>query len=228
MVKIKWDIFVWDTLSSFRSIQRYFELVESQIKKVKDEEWEQLQQLPVPRDEEEYQTEYAPEIGAHKHEYEEVLPRLVSYSFVLMLFSELEFRINEICRVLKKRENVPLKINDFKGNLIERFTKFLIIANKSQLEKNDRDEIDNFVVVRNCIAHNNGFLSNFKDAKKLSNIAKTERHLEIDGRGENARILVLSGFLYSRFEFFMEMFKRLFDSLNFGPEIPIILDKEQS
>lgn len=149
MVRIKVDFFVWETISAFRAIQRYFELVEAQIAKVKDEEWEKLKQLPVPSDEEEYQTQYLVEIDAHKREFGKVLPRLVVYSFVMMLFSELEYRINEICRELKKRENLPLKINDLRGDLVERFSKFLKMAKKPQLENAEKTAISGFVVVRN-------------------------------------------------------------------------------
>ena len=228
MVTIRIDFFVWETISAFRAIQRYFELIESQIGKVKDEEWEKLKELPVPRDEEEYQTEYVPTIEAHKHEFEKVLPRLVGYSFVMMLFSELEFRINGICRELKKRENVPLKINDFKGDLIEKFSKFLIIANKPQLETNEKTEINDLIVVRNCIVHNNGFLNNFSKSEKLRSITKSKLHIEVVGKADNARIKVSSGFLYSSIEFFIAMFRRLFEVLNFGPEFPIISDKSKS
>ena len=154
MVRIKIDFFVWETISAFKAIQRYFALIESQIDKVKDEEWEKLKALPVRKDDEEYQTEYGPTIQAHKNEFEKVLPNLVGYSFVMMLFSELEFRINEICRELRKREKVPLKINDFRGNLIERLSKFLIAANKQPLEKNEVIEIRNFLIIRNCVVHN--------------------------------------------------------------------------
>lgn len=225
MVTIKIDFFVWETISAFKAIHRYFELIESQIGKVKDEEWEKLKELPIPTDEEEYQTEYVPTIQAHKHEFEKVLPRLVGYSFVMMLFSELEFRINEICRELKKREDVPLKINDFKGNLIERFSKFLIIANKPPLEKNEKTEITAFIVIRNCVVHNNGFINNLSDPKKLRNVAKNKLHIEITGKGDNERIKVSSRFLYSRIEFFIAMFRRLFEALNFKPEYPIISGK---
>jgi hypothetical protein len=226
-VKIKIDFFVWETISAFQAIQRYFELVESQIGKVKNEEWEKLKKLPIPSEEEEYQTEYIPTIEAHKHEFEKVLPRLFGYSFVMMLFSELEFRINGICRELKKREYVPLKINDFKGDLVERFSKFLIIANKPQLENNEKTEINNFIVVRNCIVHNNGFLSSFAKSDKLRNIVQSELHLKIVGKGENARVEVLSGFLFSRVEFFIGMFDRLFETLSFGPKFPIISNETE-
>jgi len=222
MVKIRIDFFVWDTISAFRGIERYFNLIESQIGKVKDEEEEKLKKLPIPRDEEEYQTEYIPIIGAHKNEFEEVLPRLVGYSFTIMLFSELEFRINELCRELKKRKNLQLKINDFKGNLIERFSKFLIIANKPPLEENEQTEINDLMVVRNCIVHNNGFLNNFSDSKKIRNIARNKLHIKGVGKSDHARIKVSSGFLYSRINFFIDMFRRLFRTLDFGPEYPII------
>ena len=224
MVRIKIDFFVAETISAFRAIQRYFELIESQIGKIKDEEWEKLKELPVPRDDEEYQTEYSPTIEAHKHEFGKVLPRLVGYSFVMMLFSELEFRVNGICRELKKRENVSLKINDFKGNLIKRFSNFLIIANKPPLEKNEKTEINDLIVVRNCIVHNNGFLNNFSKSKELRSIAKSKLHIDVVGEADNARIRLSSAFLYSRIEFFIVMFRRLFGVLNFGPEFPIISD----
>ena len=228
MVRIKIDFFVWETISAFKAIHRYFELIESQIGKVKDEEWEKLKALPIPKDDEEYQTEYGPTIQAHKNEFEKVLPKLVGYSFVMMLFSELEFRINEICRELRKRENIPLKINDFKGNLIERFSKFLIIANKPPLETNEEAEIKDFIVIRNCVVHNNGFLKNFSDPMRLRNVANNKLHIEITGKGDNERIKVSSRFLYSRIEFFITMFRRLLEALNFGPEYPIISGNDES
>lgn len=228
MVRIRIDFFVWETISAFKAIHRYFKLIESQIGKVKDEEWVKLRELLVPTDEEEYQTEYVPKIEAHKNEFEKVLPMLVGYSFVMILFSELEFRINEICRELKKRENFPLKINDFKGDLTERFSKFLIMANKPPLEKNEKAEIKDFIVIRNCVVHNNGFLKNFSDPKRLRNVVKNKLHIEISGKGDNERIKVSSLFLYSRIEFFIAMFRRLFEALNFGPEYPIISGKDES
>lgn len=228
MVKIKIDFFVWETISAFKAIYRYFELIESQIGKVKDEEWEKLKALPIPKDDEEYQTEYGPTIQAHKNEFEKVLPKLVGYSFVMMLFSELEFRINEICRELRKREDIPLKINDFKGNLIGRLSKFLIAANKSQLEKKELDEIKDFIIIRNCVVHNNGFLKNFSESKRLRDVAKDRLHIEITGKGNNERIKISSRFLYSRIEFFIAMFRRLLVALNFGPEYPIISGNDES
>lgn len=222
MTKIKIDFFVWETISAFKATKRYFELIESQIVKVKDEEWEKLNALPIPKDDEEYQTEYGPKIQAHKNEFEKVLPRLVGYSFVMMVFSELEFRINEICRELRKREHVPLKINDFKGNVLERLSKFLIASNKSPLEKKEVNEIRDFIIIRNCVVHNNGFIDNFSDSKRLRDIAKDKLHIEITGKGNNERIKVSSRFLYSRIDFFIGMFRRLLVALNFGPEYPII------
>ena len=226
MVKIRIDFFVWETISAFKTIQRYIELIESHIGKAKGEEWLKLKELPVPRDEEEYQTEYVPIIQSHKHEFEKVLPRLVGYSFVMMLFSELEFRLNGIAREIKKRENVPLKISDLKGNIIQRFSKFLSSANKPQLSQNEKSEINDFMIVRNCIVHNNGFLNNFGKVVQLKNIVKSKIHIEIEDKSASERIKVTSRFCHSRIEFVIAMFRRLFKDLNFGPEFPIISDEE--
>ena len=219
MVRIKIDFFVSDTISAFRSIQRYFRLIESQIEKVKKKEWEKLKSLPVP-------TEYSLKIDVHKHEYGKVLPRIVSYSFVTMLYSELEFRINEICRELRKREEIPVKLSDFRGDLIERFAKFLKVANKPQLTSDERTEIQDFMIVRNCIVHNNGFLENFGKSRKLKSIAKSKSHIEIVGKSMSERINLTNRFCYSRIEFFIPMFRGLFDVLGFGPEYPTISDEK--
>jgi hypothetical protein len=227
LVTIKLDYFVFKTISAFQAIQRYFELIESQIEKVKDEEWEKLKELPVPKDDEEKQTEYDPTIGAHKHEFEKLLPRLVSYSFVMMLFSELEFRLNAICRELKKRENVPVKINDFRGDLIERFSKFLKVAGKPQLKGNEKSEIKAFMEIRNCIVHNNGFLENFSKSDYLRNIAKTNLHIDITGTNKSEKIIVNNAFCFSRIKFFITMFRGLFEVLGLGPEYPEVSDNKQ-
>ncbi|MFH1974010.1 MAG: hypothetical protein ABIJ52_00430 [Pseudomonadota bacterium] len=193
MVTIKFNFFVWETISAFRAIQRYFELIESQIEKVKDEEWQKLKELPAPIDEEEYQTEYLPTVGAHKHEFEKLLPRIVGYSFVMMLFSELEFRLNEVTREINKRDNVPQKISDFNGDLVEKFCKFLKASGKPQIDIAEKTEINDFKVVRNCIVHNNGFLNNFRKSEQVRKIARNKLHIEIIGKPASERIQSLLG-----------------------------------
>ena len=192
MVTIKIDFFVWETISAFRAIQRYFELIEFQIEKVKDEKRQRLRELPVPRDEEEYQTEYLPTVCAHKHEFEKLLPRIVGYSFIMMLFSELEFRLNEITREINKRDNISKNMSDFKGDLVKKFCKFLKVANKPQMNIAEKTRINEFKVVRNCIVHNNGFLNNFKKSEQVRNIAKNKPHIEIVGKPAFERIQVTS------------------------------------
>lgn len=228
LVTIKIDFFVFKTISAFKAIHRYFELITSQIEKVGENECEKLKELPIPADDEEYQTEYIPKIGAHKHEFEKLLPRLVGYSFVMMLFSELEFRINAICRELKTRENVPVKINDFRGDLIERFSKFLKVVGKPQLKGDEKSEIKAFMEVRNCIVHNNGFLENFLKSDKLRNIAKSKLHIEIIGKNKSERIIVKNAFCISKIQFFITMFRRLFEVLDFGPEFPEVSDNKDT
>jgi hypothetical protein len=227
LVTIKFDYFVFKTISAFLAIQRYFELIESQIGKVKDEEWEKLKELPIPKDDEEYQTEYIPTIGAHKHEFEKLLPRLVSYSFVVMLFSELEFRIKEICKELRKRENIPVKLNEFSGDLVDKFSKFLRKANESQVEKEVKIEIKSFKEIRNCIVHNNGFLGNDKRSDRVRNLAKNELHIKIECDKNTERIIINNAFCYSRIEFFIKMFRGLFEVFGFGPEYPEVSDNKQ-
>jgi hypothetical protein len=223
MVRIPFDFFVYQTISAFRTISYYFELIDSQIDKVKNEEWEKIEKLPKPEDYEEYQTDYIPTIQSHEYEFDNLLPRMVGYSFVMMLFSELEFRVNSLCKELKRRENLPLKINDFQGDLVERFSKYLIIANKPKLETKAKFEIKTLNLIRNCIVHNNGFLKNMppKTQNKIRDRVKNEPHIDITTGGNGERIKVSSRFLYSKVEFFIAMFRKLFETYGFGPEYPI-------
>ncbi len=217
MVKKKKDFFVRETISSFQAIQRYFELIESQVGIAKKEKWLELKKLPLPMDEDVYQNEFLPNIEIHKHEYETLLPRLIAYSSVTMLFSELDFRINEICGELKKTEKIPVRINDLKGDLVEQFSKYLGLANKPGLDKREKAKLDDFLVVHDCIVHNNGFLNNFLKASKLRSIAKSSKmHIVVNGKGEKARVMVSGGFLFSMIEFIIGMFQKLFENLNFG------------
>jgi hypothetical protein len=91
----------------------------------------------------------------------------------------------------------------------------------------EKTEINEFKVVRNCIVHNNGFLNNFKKSEQVRSIAKNKLHIEIVGKPTSERIQVTSRFCYSRIEFFIAMFRRLFEALNFGPEFPIVSEKSK-
>jgi len=180
LVKIKWDFIVMDTTSAFHAIERYFKLVEEQIASVKNDDWERIQALPIPEDEESYQTEYQPEIGIHEYEFKKTLPRVTSYSFVLMLYSEFEYRIKQLCREIKKREKIPVKLNDFKGNLTNQIKLFLKVASKKPLKDEEYKTIRTLSVVRNCIVHHDGFLEHFGDPQLLETIANEQLYVTFE------------------------------------------------
>lgn len=213
---------VSDTIAAFHTLGRYFKLIENQIDLVKNEDRKRIEALLIRQDEETYQTEYQAEIGAHMHEFKKTLPRVTSYSFVIMLYSEFEYRIKELCREIKKRENIQVKIGDFRGDLIRQIKKFLSVANKMPLEETDIKLIRILTIIRNCIVHHNGFLKNYGKADDLIGVSGEQIHISVDKSFSNNRIKVNTSFCYSCTNHFVDLFRRLFKEYGFGPEYPEI------
>ena len=145
------DWFRWETMNAFEQIRVYFKLIEKQIEEASILDKCAIDMKPKPKDEEEYQLTIGQEIAIHEHQFKEILPRIMSYSFISMLYSETEFRLKELCNELEKRRNLPLSLSKFRGNVIERISNFFEAFSLSSLQSDEAKMLKDFALIRNCV-----------------------------------------------------------------------------
>ena len=71
----------------------------------------------------------------HYHQLEVNFPRCLNYSFVTMIYTTLEARINELCNDLINKRNLNLTIEHLKGSFAERVGLFFSAFNLKGLKK---------------------------------------------------------------------------------------------
>ncbi len=222
MVKLRIDWFRAETIGAFKELRRYFELVESRLQEASQLERYVIEPKGTVMDWEEYLQEIQPELDAHEAEFKETLPRMLSYSLVSSLYTVVEYRLRGICNELKKRRSLPISVSKFRGKIVERVANFLKAFSLPKLLEKETQQLRDFILVRNCIVHNTGFVEGSRREKELRELIKSGSN-DLSLNWEK-RIVVSMSYCSDHLEAFLRMFRRLFKKLEFGPE-KIVIEK---
>jgi len=125
---------------------------------------------------------YAGTLLTHARRYREELPLRVGYGFLLQLYTILETRSGALCaEVAARRGNLPLKLEDLAGG---RYMKGVLVFMKKLLRLSicDEGDLNRLRVLRNCIAHANGRVSDSENPKQVMRAAR-ESNVRIDSEG---------------------------------------------
>ena len=92
-------------------------------------------------------------------QHQEIFPRILRNSLFLAIISLLEFEIGDLCRTLKKSKDIRINLSDLKGDILEQVKIYLNNARLEHVSLNPFwQDINNYYLVRNCIAHNHGVI----------------------------------------------------------------------
>ena len=120
-------------------------------------------------------------------EYERIkkFQRYFRYSVIILIFSILEYLLEEICNIVKCFKNLSLNPNDLKGQGIERAKNFIRKACKIPFPSDSSEWkfIQDLLKVRNCIVHTNGKVDEYKDPEKLKDVINRINELDSDEHG---------------------------------------------
>ena len=124
--------------------------------------------------------------------YEIMFPRSHRYSFVVLLFLNLDNFLTRLTDSIKKRDGHPIRANDLKGDIVARSRMYLHrIAKVSEPAAKIWENIEDLSKVRNCIVHTLGKVELSTDQKRIRDIATTGTGLSIGDSGLNDGYLVL-------------------------------------
>ncbi|HFG1852670.1 TPA: hypothetical protein ACGF2G_003665, partial [Vibrio cholerae] len=113
-----------------------------------------------------YDYEYANRL----QELELLFYRIHRASTLLMIYSFLEHSMMRICSIYEEKLNIPLSVNELSGNGIHRcqmyLSKFSGFEFSDKSIKRDWDFLKFFNQLRNCLAHEEGYLSDKSKIKR--------------------------------------------------------------
>lgn len=216
IIKFNFDWICFDTKYAFSQIETYFVRMNGQIEELKSKDMESIKSsLKNIENIEDYELESSTLFQEHYHQYEDNLPRCHSYSFVTMIYTTLETRLNELCNDLIEKRNLNLNLENLKGSLAERVKLFFKAFNLKGLGKKDIDKITEFSRVRNQIVHENGHMHNA--SKKLKNYLKNTNNISV----ENNLIVVEIQYCLDNLSYFKSMFANAFRKLGYKQDYTV-------
>ena len=222
MAKFEIDWFRAETVGDFSELLRYYHLVEAQLDETSRLELSAMNAQPTPQDRDSYQETIAPEICDHYYEFEKTLPRMLMYALVPSLYTVVEYRLKGMCDKVKARRNLPVSVGKFKGTIIERTDCFLTAFNLASFQKAEKKRLGDFILVRNCVVHDTGFVEGSRKENELLHLIKANPDkLDLDWE---KRIIVSKTYFTENRAAFLAMFQRLFTALDFGPDTMILIE----
>ena len=216
-MKIRINWFRHETFGAFEELRRHFLLLHAQIADASNIEKYILVTKPAPR-EVDYD-DYLSELREHERHFGEVMPRILGFSFVVMLYSEVEFRFKGLCRKLQKERRLPLALNRFSGDIKEKTQGFLRAFGLPEIHDSEMKRLAELTLVRNCIVHNSGIVSGTEKERELLRIVEDSRGMTITQEYGNVKRLMLSNpYCLKHLDDCEAAFRRLFRELGYGPD----------
>jgi hypothetical protein len=215
-LKFNFDWICFDTKYAFDQIEEYFGIMSAQIETLKENNMENIRaSLENAKDIEDYQLQSSTLFQEHYYQYEENLPRCLTYSFITMIYTLLERRLNELCNDLIKKNKIKLSVNKLKGSLSERIELFFKAFNLNGIKKQDINTILEFSRVRNQIVHENGQMENASN--KLKNYIKNIK----DIKTVNNQLIIEPSYCIDHLIYFKKMFSNAFTELGYKQDYTI-------
>ena len=175
-------LFAIELRMGFSELKNYLEITEKYLQKAKEDfetsAHEQAEKLSAANPD--LRTDEIDDILSNDYwEYAETFPRTLRSSFFVSAYSLLESKMALICRQLKKDKQIPIGWSDLKGSTLDQFKFYCKLAGlEISYSSKSWQEIQHYCILRNCIVHNNGFISGFRDEKKM--IAYAEKKEIVD------------------------------------------------
>ena len=170
-------------------------------------------------DEMEYRAEASILYQQHYQKYEEIFPDRLSYSFIISLYSSLEYNLKKICNDIKDRRKLPFSLEVFEGDLSKKVLHFFKGFNINVIIGSDFQRIKEITLIRNNIAHNDGYVDT--NEKKLIRFCKAKKGISIEAN----KLRISNEFCYEYQEYFLDMFRRIFNKSGYKTDYTITVIK---
>jgi hypothetical protein len=138
---------------------------------------------------------------------EDVLPRYFRNPIVVTLWAIFESAIIEIAKEIKDQLNIPITLDDIKGDFLKRTNKYFnhIIKFPIDVRGSLWQQFRKFYILRNAIAHGNGRLDNIKNPD--------DRKAILDWEKDNSGVATMGGNIVCSSDFIRQTLSTIFSFL---------------
>lgn len=136
----------------------------------------------LKKSEEGEEYDYADEYFLYALEY----PNILRKSFFITCYSILEHELIDVCKLQKKKKQLPIDVNDLRGEGgIDRAMKYLKLVGFDLSTAKSWEDIKNIQLIRNCIVHSDADLT-CNNSKQIRNYIEKRKDISI----ENDKIIL--------------------------------------
>lgn len=169
-------------LYRFNELKEYLEVTENYLTKAKrdfeksaDEQEKQL----ISANPHLTQDDISQILADDYWHYSERFPRILRNSFFISIISLLEFEMTNKCKRIKTKPG-QITLSEIKGSTLEQIKRYIENAGHKFPSNMKWQEIGKYYLVRNCIAHNNGFIKGTKKESILLKYLKSKNIISED------------------------------------------------
>ncbi len=212
------NMFRLETEGLFRGLADYHQVLEAQIPILQAKEYDSVQNWAEEAGIEDALLDL--EVDDLRWAYDYYFPRSLRYSFVVLLFLVVEKQLTEFCKTMHVRHNLPIKVNDLKGDFIERAKTYIHkLAGISPVT--GWAKIEDLSVVRNCIVHTMGDVESSRDKVRIINMVSAQVGLSMGNKefGDQNSLQISADFCSNAVKNVRAFFDELFDSAGMGVKL---------
>lgn len=155
MTTIRWEPIVIETFGWIFGVRAFLEEIEIALPEAESKALNYLNQLAKEQKWDE--SDYSLEDAEIKSKFKHWLPRLVGYSAVTLIHSVVETQLTATAMRLRELHGYVLKINDLRGDPVERAKMYLTKVAGIQVGSDSGWQIlQDLAELRNIIAHRRG------------------------------------------------------------------------
>lgn len=185
------------------ALEDYINSIESQLPDLIEKEKEKAYQRRPENDPIEWQQKEQ----ALYELIEDVLPRYFRNPIVVTLWAIFESAIIEIAKEIQAQQNLPVNLDDIRGDFLKRTNKYFnhIIKFPIDVRGSSWQHFCKFYLLRNAIAHGNGRLDNIKNPEN--------RKIILEWENENTEITTAGGNIVCSPDFIRKIYSVVFEFL---------------
>ncbi len=126
--------------------------------------------------------------------------------------------MTQLCKVVQEKHNLPIKANDLRGDIIERSKTYIHKVARVSMDGVDWTKVSDLSIVRNCIVHTMGEITESKDNAHLQKMASANIGLSIgdDKFFDSGRLQISKGYCSKVVREMQAFFDQIFDAAEIG------------
>ena len=195
--------------------------MESQLKAIYEQETARITHLLNGIEDEESRAINLDIVADEFHYTHEVMfPRSMRYSFIVLLFLNLESLLNRFCDDIKERNSIEIRSAKLKGDSVERTRTYLHkLAKVPEINPTIWGKIEDLSKVRNCIVHALGKVDESRDQIRIKDIAKQGIGLTIGDSDvfEAGHLILTPDYCANAVNDIASLIRELFDKAGYEP-----------